>query len=143
MPRGLYSARDLKKKRKKFRWKDIYYNRRTSRLKEKTDPFEGSPQAKGIVLEKRQVEQKQPSSGMIKAVRVQLLKNGKQITAVCPETGAINQIQEHDEVLLEGIGGSQGGPKGSIPGIKWSVVKVNNISLRELVRGKKERPQAR
>jgi small subunit ribosomal protein S12 len=143
MPRGLFSGRDLKKKRDKSRWKDIYYKRKTLQLKKKQDPLEGSPQAKGIVLEKRQVEQKQPSSGMIKAVRVQLIKNGKHITAFCPETGAINHIQEHDEVLLEGIGGAQGGPYGSIPGIKWRVIKVNGISLRELVRGRKERPQQR
>lgn len=143
MPKGLFSGRDLKRKRKKARWKEIYYKRRILQSKKKKDPLEGAPQSKGIVLEKRQIEQKQPSSGMIKCVRIQLLKNGKQVTAFCPETGAINHIQEHDEVLIEGIGGAQGGPYGSIPGVKWRVIKVNGISLRELVRGRKERAQQR
>lgn len=110
-------------------------------LKEYFDPLEGSPAAKGIVLEKREIEAKQPHSGMIKCVRVQLLKNGIQVTALAPEAGAIEQIQEHDEVTIAGIGGSKGGPVGSIPGVKYKVVEVNGISLHELVKGRKKRPE--
>lgn len=137
---GLYAGRNILRSRKSKKWKSIDYARRTLRLQEKTDPLEGAAQAKAIVLEKRQLEAKQPHSGMLKCVRVQLIKNGKQITAFCPLTGAINHVQEHDEVLLEGIGGSESGPKGSLPSVKWKVIQVNGISLKELIKGKKKRP---
>ncbi len=136
---GEFSARKLKQRRKKFRWKDVKYARRMLRFKEKYDPLEGAPQARGIVLAKRGVEQKQPSSGIIKAVRVQLLKNGKEITAFVPGNNTISLIKEHDEVLVEGLGGSQGGPIGTMWGIKWKVVKVNGKSLVSLVRQSKKK----
>ncbi len=139
MARGEFSARKLRKNRQKFRWKDVHYMRRQLQLKKK-EPFEGSPQARGIVLAKRTVEQKQPSSGLIKAVRVQLIKNNIQVTAFVPGNHAIDHINEHDEVLLEGVGGSQGGPIGSQWGIKYQVVKVNGVSLKEILKGKKQKP---
>lgn len=137
---GTYAARKLKKDRKKMRWKKVSYRNMILKLKKKKDPLEGAPQARGIVLEKRYVEQKQPHSGLIKCVRVQLIRNGKQITVFCPRDGAIKQIDEHDEVLLEGVGASQGGAKGSMWGVKWKVVKVNGIALSELLSGKKQKP---
>lgn len=137
---GDFAARKLKKNRKKFRLRNEVYRNRIFHLSDKIDPLEGAPMARGIVLEKRQMEQKQPSSGMIKCVRIRLVKNGKQITAHVPRTGAINQITEHDQVIVEGIGGSQGGAVGSIPGVKWKVNKVNGISLEMLRLGKKQKP---
>ncbi|MBS3054082.1 MAG: 30S ribosomal protein S12 [Candidatus Aenigmarchaeota archaeon] len=137
---GNFAARKLKKNRKKFKLKKEIFRDRIFHFQDKMDPMEGAPQAKGIVLEKRQMEQKQPSSGMIKCVRIRLVKNGKQITAHVPKTAAINQITEHDQVTVEGIGGSQGGPVGSIPGVKWRVFKVNGISLEMLRLGKKQKP---
>ncbi len=131
-----FGARKMKQQRKSYRWKKTKVKVRLMRLKEKTDPLEGAPQAKGIVIGKKGIEQKQPHSGIIKAVRVQLLKNGKEITAVVPKTGAIDHINEHDEVLIEGLGGSQGGPVGSMWGVSWKVVKVNNIPLESLRKGK-------
>jgi len=136
---GLFAARKIKKRRKKFRWKDIHYKRRKLQLW-KRDPLEGAPQAKGIVIEKRAVEQRKPSSGLIKAVRVQLLKNNVQVTAHVPGEGAIDIINEHDEVLIESIGGSQGGPKGTMWGIKYKVVAVNGVALSEILSGKKQKP---
>ena len=136
---GEFSGRTMKKSRKKKRWKKTKFKVRTLRLKAKTDPLRGAPQAKGIVIAKKGIEQKQPSSGIVKCVRVQLLKNGKEITAFCPKTGAIDQINEHDEVLVEGLGGSQGGPVGSMWGVRWKVVKVNNVALKELLKGKKKK----
>jgi len=133
---GEFSGRKMKQQRKKKRWKKTAYKVRMLKLKIKKDPLEGACQAKGIVLAKRGIEQKQPHSGIIKAVRVQLLKNGKEITAFVPKTGAIDLINEHDEVLVEGLGGSQGGPVGSMWGVSWKVVKVNNQSLEALRRGK-------
>jgi small subunit ribosomal protein S12 len=140
MANGLYTARKLENDRKKFRWSDRYYKRRVLRLKEKSDPLEGSPQARGIVIEKVGIEAKQPNSAIRKCVKVQLIKNGRVVTAFAPGNGAINFIDEHDEVVIEGIGGRLGRSKGDIPGVRYKVIKVNGISLNELVRGRKEKP---
>lgn len=123
-----------------MRWKDIAYKRRMLKLDVKSDPLEGAPQARAIVLEKVPVEAKQPNSALRKCVRVQLIKNGRQLTAFCPGDGAINFIDEHDEVIVEGIGGRKGGSMGDIPGVKFKVTKVNRVSLEEMVRGRKEKP---
>lgn len=136
---GEFGGRRLKKKRKEFRWKDIHYKRRMLQLWKK-DPLEGAPQARGIVIDKRYVEQKQPASGLIKCVRVQLLKNNIQVTAHVPGEGAIDVIDEHDEVIIESIGGAQGGPKGTMWGIKYKVVVVNGVALSEILSGKKQKP---
>ena len=110
-------------------------------LDKKANPLGGAPQAKGIVLEKVGIESKQPNSAIRKCGRHQLIKNGKQITAFLPGDGALNYIDEHDEVLLEGIGGSMGGAMGDLPGVRWKVFKVNDVSLNELVYGRKEKPR--
>jgi len=140
VPRGLYTARKLKGDRQKFRWSDRYYKRRALELKEKSDPLEGSAQARGVVLEKVGIEAKQPNSAIRKYVKIQLIKNGRQITAFAVGDGAINFIDEHDEVLVEGIGGRMGRSYGDIPGVRFKVIQVNNVSLDELVRGRKEKP---
>ncbi len=140
MPRGLNTARKLSLDRQRHRWSDRYYKRRTLHLKEKSDPLEGSAQAKGVVLEKVGIEAKQPNSAIRKCVKIQLIKNGRQITAFAVGDGAINFIDEHDEVLVEGIGGRMGRSYGDIPGVRYKVIKVNNVSLNELVKGRKEKP---
>lgn len=140
MARGLYAGRKLQKDRGKFRWNDRYYKRRMLRLREKSDPLEGAAQAKGIVLEKVGIEAKQPNSAIRKCVKLQLIKNGRQITAFAVGDGAINFIDEHDEVLVEGIGGRMGRSYGDLPGVRFKVIKVNDVSLDELVRGRKEKP---
>ncbi len=138
--RGEFAGRTLKKKRKKLRWQDIDFKRRALGLEKKTDPLEKAPQARGIVLEKVPVEAKQPNSAIRKCVRVQLIKNGRQVTAFCPGDGAINFIDEHDEVVIEGIGGRKGRSMGDIPGVRFKVIKVNRVALSEMVAGKKEKP---
>lgn len=140
MSKGMYAARKLKNEHKKFRWSDRDYSRRSLDLDVKADPLGGAPMARGIVLEKVGVEAKQPNSAIRKCIRLQLTKNGRQISAFCPGDGAINLIDEHDEVVIEGIGGRMGGAMGDIPGIRWKVVAVNNVDLRQLVIGKKEKP---
>ncbi|UCE80651.1 MAG: 30S ribosomal protein S12 [Methanobacteriota archaeon] len=140
MPRGLNTARKLRTNKQKARWSDRYYKRRALSLKEKSDPLEGTSQAKGVVLEKVGIEAKQPNSAIRKCVKIQLIKNGRQITAFAVGDGAINFIDEHDEVLVEGIGGRMGRSYGDIPGVRYKVIKVNNVSLNELVRGRKEKP---
>ncbi len=139
-PKGEFAARQLREKRKKFRWSDIYYKRRMLRLDVKSDPLEGAPMGRGIVLEKVGVESKQPNSAIRKCVRTQLIKNGRLVTAFLPGDGALNVVDEHDEVIVEGIGGSRGGSMGDIPGVRWKVIVVNGVSLKELVLGKKEKP---
>jgi small subunit ribosomal protein S12 len=118
----------------------MYYKRRMLRLDVKSDPLSGAPMAKGIVLEKVGVESKQPNSAIRKCVRTQLIKNGRVITAFLPGDGALNVVDEHDEVIVEGIGGSRGRSMGDIPGVRWVVLTINGVSLKELVLGKKEKP---
>lgn len=139
MANGLYAGRKLKRDRKKFRWSDRYFKRRVLRLKEKCDPLEGAPRARGIVLEKVGLEARQPNSAIRKCVKVQLIKNGRMVTAFAPGNGAIKFIDEHDEVIVEGIGGRMGRSMGDIPGVRYKVVAVNNIPLIELVRGRREK----
>ena len=119
---------------------DRYFNRRMLMLDEKVDPMQGAPQSRGIVLEKVGVESKQPNSAIRKCVRTQLIKNGRTITAFLPGDGALNVVDEHDEVVVEGIGGTRGGAMGDIPGVRWKVVMVNGVSLNELVYGRKQKP---
>ncbi len=137
--RGLGAGRKLKLRRKKFRWSSKWFTRKTLRLKFKSDPLGGAHQARGMVLEKVQIEAKQPNSAMRKAVKVQLLKNGRRVTAFAPGNNAIKFIDEHDEVIVECIGGAMGKSKGDIPGTRWKVIKVNDQSLDALVRGRIEK----
>lgn len=140
MGKGKYAARKLKSGRKKARWKDRNYSSRALRLNIKADPLVGAPQGRGIVLQKIGIEAKQPNSAIRKCVRIQVIKNGKQVTAFCPGDGAINFIDEHDEVTIERIGGRMGGAKGDLPGVRFKVIAVNDVSLNEMVIGRREKP---
>lgn len=130
---GLGTAKKLRKRRRQFKLIP------RTKFRKKVDPLEGSSQAKAIVLEKIQVEAKQPCSGMRKCARVQLVKNGKQVTAFMPGDGAQKLINEHDEVIVEQIGGKMGRSKGDLPCIRWQVIKVNDQSLDALLKGKLEK----
>lgn len=66
------------------------------------------------------VEAKQPNSAIRKCVRVQLIKNGKKITAFVPRDGSLNYIEENDEVLIAGFG-RKGHAVGDIPGVRFKV----------------------
>lgn len=80
-PRGLNAARKLRTTRRENRWSDEGFKKRALGTSFKSSPFGGSSHAKGIVLEKVGVEAKQPNSAIRKCVRVQLIKNGKKVTA--------------------------------------------------------------
>ncbi len=136
---GLNSARKIMKNKRKFRWSDHAYKNKVLNLYAKADPLEGASQAKGLVTEKVQKEAKQPNSAMRKCCKVQLTKNGKTVTAFIPGNLAQKFIDEHDEVLIERIGGKQGRTKGDIPGVRFQVIKVNDQPLRMLVKGKIEK----
>lgn len=133
---GLKNALKKMKDRKKFRWKDRAYKVRTLDLYAKSDPLNGANQAKGIVVSKFQKEAKQPNSAMRKCCKVQLTKNGKQVSAFIPGNLAQKFIDEHDEVMIERIGGKQGRSKGDIPGIRYKVIQVNDQPLHRLWSGK-------
>ena len=130
----------------------------------KSNPFQGASHAKGIVLEKLGIEAKQPNSAIRKCVRVQLIKNGKKITAFVPRDGCLNYVEENvgffifnsiysflfifiiffyskDEVLVAGFGRS-GHAVGDIPGVRFKIVKVAGVSLLALFTEKKEKPRS-
>ena len=136
---GLRNATKLLKNRKKFRWKSRKYKVRALNLFKKSDPLGGKNQAKGIVIEKIQKEAKQPNSAMRKCCKVQLIKNAKVVTAFIPGNLAQKFIDEHDEVMIERIGGKQGRSMGDIPGVRWKVIKVNDQPLPLLWSGKIEK----
>lgn len=136
---GINAAKSLVKRRKKSHWLDSAFIRKTLDLKTKSDPLRGASQAKGIVLEKIQIEAKQPNSAMRKCARIQLVKNAKQVTAFLPGDGAMKLVDEHDEVIIECIGGKMGRAMGDIPGVRWRVIKVNDQSLDALRKGKIEK----
>ena len=137
--KGIGAANKLKKRRVTGRWMKKKFVKSALGLREKADPLSGASQAKGIVLEKIQLEAKQPNSAMRKCARVQLVKNGRQITAFLPRDGAQKMVDEHDEVIVECIGGKKGRAKGDIPGVRWQVIKVNGQSLADLLSGKLEK----
>ena len=96
MGKGEFSGRNMQKKRKKMRWLSKRWKRKKLKLWAKYSVLGKAPLGKGIVLEKKTLEQKQPHSGLIKCVKVQLIKNGRVATAFAPRNGAINYIDEHD-----------------------------------------------
>ena len=131
MGNGKFAARKCKRDSKNNRWRDVNYSRKALGLDIKSDLLEGAPQGRGIVLEKIGVEAKQPNSAIRKCVRVQLIKNGRQVSA----------FAVGDEVTIEGIGGRLGRSKGDIPGVRYQVTAVNGVCLREMVLGRKEKPR--
>lgn len=73
-------------------------------------------------------------------VRVQITKNGKVVTAFVPWDGGLNIINEHDEVIIERIGGPEGRAYGDLPGVRFRVIMVNGVSLKAVLQGKKQKP---
>ncbi|KAL8412476.1 hypothetical protein RB596_001621 [Gaeumannomyces avenae] len=129
-PRGLNAARKLRNNRREQRWADLAYKKRALGTAFKSSPFE-----------KIGVEAKQPNSAIRKCVRVQLIKNGKKVTAFVPNDGCLNFVDENDEVLLAGFG-RKGKAKGDIPGVRFKVVKVSGVGLLALWKEKKEKPRS-
>merc|ERR1712147_604692 len=119
-PRGIRCARKMRNRRRDQRWADLGYKKANL----------------GTALKANQ-----PNSAIRKCVRVQLIKNGKKITAFVPNDGCLNYIEENDEVLVSGFG-RKGHAVGDIPGVRFKVVKVANVSLLALFKGKKERPRS-
>eukprot|EP00042_Codosiga_hollandica_P010723 m.23844 g.23844 ORF g.23844 m.23844 type:complete len:144 (+) comp35550_c0_seq1:34-465(+) len=140
-PSGIRAARQLKNRRRTQKWHDKQYNKAHLGTVFKSNPFGGSSHAKGIVVEKVGVEAKQPNSAIRKCVRVQLIKNGKKVTAFVPNDGCLNFVDENDEVLVAGFGRS-GHAVGDIPGVRFKIVKVAGVALLSLFKGKKDKPRS-
>merc|ERR1711879_1085078 len=140
-PKGLKAGRKLRNHGRRQKWHSKVYKKCHSITSLKADPFEGSSHAKGIVTEKVGIEAKQPNSAIRKSCRVQLIKNGKKITAFVPNDGCLNYVDENDEVLVSGFG-RKGHSVGDIPGVRFKIVKVAGVSLRALFLEKKEKPRA-
>ncbi|XP_032744330.1 40S ribosomal protein S23-like [Rattus rattus] len=138
---GLRTAPKLCSHRQDQKWHDKQYKKVHLGTALKANPFGGASHAEGIVLGKVGVEAKQPNSAIRKCVRVQLIKNGKKITACVPRDGCLNFTEENDEVLVAGFG-RKGHAVGDIPGVHFKVVKVASVSLLALYKGKKERPRS-
>uniref|UniRef100_A0A8C9GWH8 Small ribosomal subunit protein uS12 n=1 Tax=Piliocolobus tephrosceles TaxID=591936 RepID=A0A8C9GWH8_9PRIM len=112
------------------KWHDKQYKKAHLGTALKANPFGGASHAKGIVLEKVGVEAKQPNSAIRKCVRVQLIKNGKKITAFVPNDRCLNFIEENDEVLVAGFG-RKGHAVGDIPGVRFKSLTLfinNNLA---------------
>ncbi|MBN1683471.1 30S ribosomal protein S12 [Candidatus Bathyarchaeota archaeon] len=140
MANGMYAGRRLKNVRKAMRYKSKDYVLRKKRKAEKKDILEGAPIGRGIVLQKVGVESKQPNSAIRKCVRIQIIKNGRLATAFLPGDGALNFVDEHDEVTIEGISGPRSRSMGDIPGVRYKVHSVNGVPLKLLVLGKIQKP---
>ena len=133
------NAKKLRKDRKKFQMNDKVWKKKKLGITQKYAIIGRSSQAKGIVTSKFQLEAKQPNSAMRKCCRVQLTKNGKVIGCFIPGNLAQKFIDEHDEVMIEKIGGKQGKTKGDLSGVRFQVIQVNDQPLARLVSGKIEK----
>nr|QVU21305.1 ribosomal protein S23 [Salpingoeca prava] len=140
-PHGIRTARFHRTNRREQRWADLAYKKAHMGTALKANPFGGASHAKGIVLEKIGVEAKQPNSAIRKCVRVQLIKNGKKITAFVPRDGCLNFVDENDEVLVSGFG-RKGHAVGDIPGVRFKIAKVAGVSLLALYKEKKDKPRS-
>ncbi len=138
--RGLFNGRVLLMRRDRVKFSKNRSRSHFLNTWKKYDPLEGAPQARGIVLEKVEITPKKPSSGKRKSCKVQLTKNGKVITAYIPFSKGISFVDEHNDVVVERIGGAQKGARGDLPGVKFRINTVNGISLKELVKGRKQKP---
>jgi small subunit ribosomal protein S12 len=136
---GLMNARKFRKDRKKHLMLNKVYRKKKLGITLKYAVIGRSSQAKGIVVNKFQMEAKQPNSAMRKCCKVQLTKTGKPIGAFIPGNLAQKFIDEHDEVMIERIGGKQGKTKGDLSGVRYQVIKVNDQSLRRLWKGQIEK----
>ena len=137
---GRLAGRKLRLSHKDNLWASKAYRKRHNTTIYKT-PLEGTAMASGIVVGKVAVEAKQPNSAIRKAVRVQLKKNSKVITAFVPRDGSLRLIDDNDRVLIAGMGRS-GRSVGDLPGVRFKVIKVAGFSLLALWLGKKEKPRS-
>jgi len=140
-PRGLNAGKKLRQRREQFLYAKKDVKSMKTKAYKKYDPFEGAPLAKAIVLQKYEVEVKQPHSGLRKCIKAQIIKNGRPVSAYAGYgPGCIKKIDEHNVVTLERLGAPQRRAYGDMPGIKFRVVKLNGVAIKEIMAGRKEKP---
>ena len=118
--------------------KRILQKRKAGSLRKKKKKAKRPVMFQAIVISKRKVEAKQPNSAQRKCIKIKRKKDEKILYAFCPGDGAIDYIEEHDEVLISGVGTKNGRPKGDIPAISWQVSKINGVCLFSLLKNKRE-----
>ena len=125
MAKGVNCARKLLKIRKKY-------------LKIRKAPFYTTNHIQNaMVLEFRPIGAKQPNSGLRKCIKVQYLKSKKKKLVFVPGCGAIDLIKVHDIVTIQSLAGRKGGAKGDLSGTNMKVIKVNDVSLKQKLLGRK------
>ena len=120
------------------RWADKSYCKSHTGREFRWNPLGKASHASGICTAKVGFESKQPNSALRKGIRVLLKKNNKKVAAFVPRDGTLNFIDENDTVFISGLG-RKGRTVGDIPGIRYQVVSVANISLKALFLGKKQK----
>lgn len=135
---GLFAAGNIRRRALAKRRCDHTYRKVLTGKKYKS-ALAGKPQANGVVVKKTAVEAKQPNSAVRKVCKVFIAATKKTIIAFAPEDGSFGVIQENDVVTVEGFG-KKGRAKGDMPGIKYKIVKVSNVSLNAILLKKKEKP---
>nr|XP_059868559.1 small ribosomal subunit protein uS12-like [Delphinus delphis] len=138
--RGFCTVRKLCSHRKDQEWHDKQNKKAHFDTALKPNPFGGASHAKGIALENVMVEAKQPISTIRKSW-FSSSRMAKKITAFVPNDGCLNFIEENDDVSVAGFG-RKGHAVVDIPRVHFKVVKVADISLLALYKGKKERPSS-
>ncbi|XP_053080121.1 40S ribosomal protein S23-like [Acinonyx jubatus] len=141
---GLHTAKKLRSHGWVPKWHGKQYKQAHLGTALQANPFGGTSHAKGIVLEKVEVEAKQPNSAIRKHVRVQPIKNDqkkkkkkKKNHSPVPNNGCLNFIEENDEVPVVGSG-HKGHAVSDIPGFCVMVVKVANVSLFAVYKGRRK-----
>merc|ERR1711911_204964 len=83
-PRGLRTARKHVTHRREQRWHDKEYKKAHLGTRWKANPFEELPMPRELFLRKLVLKPNSPTLLFVSCVRVQLIKNGKKITAFVP-----------------------------------------------------------
>ena len=141
MPKGEFAAKELIKKRKRIRMLKNRWKRKYFHLKAKYDPVGTVPMAKALVLQKFVLRPTTP----LRAHKVcasparQERKDRRGVRSIRRHDKL--DKEEHDEVTIQGMGGSQRRQMGSIPGLKYRVIAVNRTDIYQIVKGKKEKPK--
>uniref|UniRef100_A0A8C2KPX8 Small ribosomal subunit protein uS12 n=1 Tax=Cyprinus carpio TaxID=7962 RepID=A0A8C2KPX8_CYPCA len=127
--RGLRTARKLRNHRREQKWHDKQYKKAHLGTALKANPFGGASHAKVT-----------DSVWLVDSV-LHIIRVFEFKFEFSDCVWFLSGLQENDEVLVAGFG-RKGHAVGDIPGVRFKVVKVANVSLLALYKGKKERPRS-
>lgn len=83
----------------------------------------------GVVTEEMGLESKRPNHAVRKCIKVKLI-NEKVVMAFVPFDGSFLNCYIQDEARLQKT------KRRDIPSVKYEVVKVNNVTISEIFKGK-------